>query len=271
MPDILSILQNVIAQFVAIIPNFLGAIIVFIIGWIISKIVYKIVKNVLASIGIDKIGEQLNEIELISKANVKILISEIVAKILYYILMLIFTIAATEILGMAAISDLMSSILNYFPRLLSALIVLVIGILLAEFVKNIVATACKSLGIPAGNFIANFVFYFLFLTVGMSALAQAQIDTGFITSNLSIILAGIVAAFAIGYGFASRDLMANFLASFYGKQKIQIGDIIAIEGQKGVVIEIDSNSLTLQGEGKKIIIPLSKLTTEKVEIHDHDA
>ena len=64
--------------------------------------------------------------------------------------------------------------------------------------------------------------------------------------------------------------MANFLASFYSKNKVKVGDIIHLDGSTGKVIDIDSTSLTLQGDGKKIVIPLRKLTSEKVEIISND-
>ncbi|TAK34679.1 MAG: mechanosensitive ion channel [Saprospiraceae bacterium] len=140
------------------------------------------------------------------------------------------------------------------------------GIYLAEFVKNVVQAACNSLGIPSGKIIASFVFYLIFLTMTISALAQASIETALITSNLTVILGGVVLAFAIGYGFASKDTMANFLASFYSKNKIKVGDVIHLDGSTGKVIGLDSTSVTLQGDGKTIVIPLRKLTSEKVEI-----
>ncbi|HMR42829.1 MAG TPA: mechanosensitive ion channel, partial [Saprospiraceae bacterium] len=105
-------------------------------------------------------------------------------------------------------------------------------------------------------------------TVGVSALAQAGLDTRFIMSNLTVLLGGGVLAFALGYGFASKNIVANFLASFYSKNKVKIGDIVMIDGIKGMVIFMDNSSLTLQSEGKKVVLPLSKLTSEKVEIFE---
>jgi small-conductance mechanosensitive channel len=140
-------------------------------------------------------------------------------------------------------------------------------VLAADFLKNIVKTTCDSLGIPAAGVIANVVFYFVFLNISMITLAQAGIDTAFIESNLSIILGGIVLAFAIGYGLASRHIVANFLASFYNRDKIKVGDIISINGLKGEVVELDNTSMVLQAHEKRIIVPLNKLATEPVEVH----
>ena len=183
--------------------------------------------------------------------------------------MLVFIMMATDVLGMAIVSKMVSDLIAYLPRLLSAIVLFILGIYLAEFIKNIVYTTCNALSIPSSKVIASFVFYLIFLTLTISAMAQASIDTALITSNLTVILGGVILAFSIGYGFASRDTMANFIASFYSKNKVKVGDMISIDGASGKVVAMDSISLTLQADGKIIIVPLKKLTSEKVEIYSN--
>lgn len=264
----LKIVQELVLNFAAFADNMLGALAVVLIGWLVARLVAKFVQKVLKTIGIDKLAERLNEIEIVHKSNLRLVPSILLSKILYYVLFFIFIIAATDVLGMQAVTVLMGNLLNYIPKLLSALLVFVVGILVCDFLKKMVLTACQSLGIPAAATIANIVFYFLFLNVIMITLSQAGIDTEFIQDNISIILAGVVFAFALGYGFASRQIVANFLSSLYNKDAIKIGDIIGMEDVKGKVIEIDNNSFTLQTGDRKIIIPLSKLTSEKIEIFE---
>jgi small-conductance mechanosensitive channel len=264
----MQVLQELLTQFIAILPRFIAATVVTIIGMVIAKSVAKILGKILALSGIDKIAEMLNEMDFVQSMNIKIQLSGIIAKVIYYMLLLIFIIAATDILGMPAISKLVSDIINYFPLIISASIVLMLGVLLADFIKAIVQTTCKSLGIPSGNIIANIVFYFIFINAVIVALSQANIDTGFIKNNLTVLLGAIAGAFALGYGLASKDLMSSILASFYHKDRFDLGDVITIEGVTGEIIEIDNASITLQTDGKRVVFPSSKLHSEKVEIHD---
>ena len=268
--EIIEIVKEVLAKFASAIPNIIGAFIVVFAGWIVSKLVAKGLQKVFEGLKVDQLGEKINETEFATKANLKIKLSSFLSKLVYYVLMLIFIMAATDVLGMPIVSQMVSDMIAYLPRLLSALVLFVLGIYLAEFVKNIVLATCNALGIPSAKIIANFVFYLIFLTLTISALAQASIETALITSNLTVILGGVILAFAIGYGFASKDTMANFLASFYSKNKVKVGDIVALDGSKGKVIAMDSSSITLQGDGKIIVIPLKKLTSEKVEIFSSD-
>ncbi len=264
--ELFEILQQVLSRFAGAAANIVGALVILLVGWLVSKLVAKGVKKILESLKADRLAEKINETEFATKANLKIKVSKFTSKIVFYVLMLVFFMAATDVLGMQVVSNTFGDLIAYLPRLLSAIILFVLGIYLAEFVKNIVLVTSNSLGIPSGKIIASFVFYLIFLTMTISALSQASIETSLITSNLTVILGGVVMAFAIGYGFASKDTMANFLASFYSKNKVKIGDVISLDGNKGKVVAMDSTSITLQGEGKIIVIPLKKLTSEKVEI-----
>lgn len=266
--DMTSLMTGMLNQFLSAIPGIFGAIFVFIIGLIIAKIISKIISKFLEKIQIDKLGEKLQEIEMVDKSNIQFKISAILGKIFYYFLVLFFAVIATDILGMPAVSEIVSDIFNFIPKLIMALVILVIGLLASDAISKIIYTTCNSLGIPSAKLLSTFVFYFLFINIFILALTQADINTEFLSQNISILIAGAILAFSIGYGFASKDIVANLLASFYSKDKFQLGDTITFEGEKGQIINMDRSTLTIQSGEKKIIFPLSKLTNQKVEIHN---
>jgi len=236
-----KLVQSLVQNIIDFVPSLIGAIIVFLIGWIIARIVRKGLKSVLEKVGVDKIGESIERIDIVRKSGMSIKISSFLSSIFYYLLMLIFVVA---------------------------IVVMGVGLLIADFLKNIVHTACKSIGIPAYSMIANIVFYFVLINVLILALSQAKIDTDFLKNNLSLILAGIIFAFALGYGIASKDLASNFLASFYLRNKFNVGDEITIGGIKGSIVEIDTNYVKVKTATSTQLVPIIKLITESVEIHD---
>ena len=259
-------LSTMLTSMIKSVPSFLLALTIIIVGVIISKMIAKIVAKLLSKVGVDKLGDKLNSIEIVEKMNTDLKISKIFSKIIYYFLLFIFIIAATDVLNMTAISDLVMNAFNMIPKLLVGLIILIFGTLLADAIKNVVLAALESLGIPSAKLISAFLFYFLFINVVISAIAQADINTGFLEQNLSIVIGGIVAAFAIGYGLASKDMVANFLGSFYTQGKVKEGDTITIDGITGLVVEIDRNSLIMESEGREVVVPLSMIMKEKIEI-----
>lgn len=244
------------------------ALVIFLVGYFVCKIITKGVRKALEKVGIDKIGDKLNEIDIVQKANMDIKISTVLSKIVYYFLMLFVAVAATSVLGIPEISNLVADLLNFIPKLVVALIVLVIGILIADALRKMVNSGLKSLGVPSAGIISSIVFYFLFINIVISALSQAEINTEFLSQNISIVIAGIIAAFAIGYGLASKDVMANMIASFYTGKQFQIGDKITIEDVTGVISNIDKSSITIKTETGKVVFPLNKAVNQKVEFHD---
>ncbi len=266
---ITQLLQSLLDQFALFLPNFLKAIGLLIVGWILAKVLSGLLRKLLKKIKVDQLAERLNDIDLIGNSNFKLVPSVLLSKILYYLILFVFLIASTDALNINAITQMMTNALNYVPVLLSASFVFIIGLFLADSLKKLIYTACNSLGIPAAGLISNLFFYFIFINVLIVTLTQAKINTEFIQDNLSIILGGIVFAFAIGYGLATKDIAANFVASFYNKGKINLGDTIAIDGIEGIVVEIDTTSMTLvSNNNDKVIIPLSKLNNTSLVIKD---
>jgi small-conductance mechanosensitive channel len=260
-------LGQLIEQFSAFFPKFIGALMILLLGWIVSRTIGKILSRILAKAGVDRLAEMLDDIDMVQRSGVlKEKLSNIIAKIVYYMLMLTFIIAAMETLGVDAITQIFTDLMNYLPSLLTASVIFMMGLFLADMVQGAVTTLCQSLGIASAKLIGSVVFYFLFVTIAVSALAQAKINTEFISSSLVVIIGAGALAFAFGYGLASKDLVSNYLASYYNKNKVRVGDDVRIMGMRGKVVLIDSTSMILQTTERAIIIPLSKLTTEKVEV-----
>ncbi|MBU6340702.1 MAG: mechanosensitive ion channel [Bacteroidetes bacterium] len=259
-------LDELFLQFAAFFPKMVGALVILLIGWLVAKLVKKLLTKLLEKIGIDRFAEMLNEIDLVRNSGMEVKLSTVLGQVVYYVMMLIFVITATEALGVQAVTKLVTDALNYLPYIFSASVVFLLGLFLADMVKGLVKTVCLSLGLPSAGMIANGVFYFLLITVGISALAQAQINTNFISANITVIIGAVALAFSLGYGFASRDLMANYLAGYYNKNKIRVGDEVRISGERGKVVMIDASSVFLQTADRAVIIPLSKLVNETIEV-----
>ncbi|MFK7980647.1 MAG: mechanosensitive ion channel domain-containing protein, partial [Saprospiraceae bacterium] len=256
----MRLLEDILKQLQEFAPNLIFALVILFIGWIIAKLVASIVKRILKAIKIDDLADKLNDIDIVRQTNMKILPSNVISKVVYYVFMLITFVVATDKLGVEAVTNLLTDFIGYLPKLLTGLIFFILGLVVADTIRGVVLTACQSLGIPSAKIIASVVFYFIFLSVTMSALDQAGIQTDFIKSNLMIIIAGVVGAFAFGYGLASKGMMSNLLASFYAKGKFIIGDTITVEGIKGQIVAMDNTSVTVQTDTSKTVFPLSKLT-----------
>jgi small-conductance mechanosensitive channel len=266
---IIDTILKLIGQFQDFIPKFIGGIIVFLIGLLIAKGIAFIIVKAFKNIGIDKLGDKLNDLDFVKKFKLNIVLSQIISKIVYYFIIMIFLSTATETLGFKVITDLVANMVNMVPRIIAAMILLLVGLLLADVIQKAVVSACRSLNIASAKLIGSIVFFFFLAITVIASLGQAGINTSLLESSFNLIVAGIIFAFAFGYGFASKDVLANIISSFYSKNNLKIGQVIELDGKKGSIISIDNTFITLQiAENLKVQIPISSLQTNNVTIHD---
>jgi len=267
MESVITILRQQALLILSAIPAIVKAIVVFAVGYLIAKFLRYLIRRLVRASGFDRLSDRVMDIELFRKANIDLVPSRVLATIVYYFVLIIFTMAAVDALGMEKLSDIMAQLVAYLPNAVTAFVILIGGIFLADRIKRVVVGACKSLGIPSATLIANVVFYFVVLNIILIALAQAQLQTQFMETNISIILAGIAGAFAIGYGLASRHIMGNILAGFYNRGQVRLGDEVSIDGRRGEVTQLSSVSITLRSEESEYTVPFSKLTSDGFEMH----
>ncbi len=114
--------------------------------------------------------------------------------------------------------------------------------------------------------IAQIVYALILMIVVITALNVAGIDTSLITSNILVIMASMLLAFGIAYGFASKDILQNILSSYYGRDRMKPGMRIKLGEDEGVIEKIDSISIYLNCGDKTVVIPCNKIITERIEI-----
>lgn len=258
---------NGIANYV---PIVISALVILLVGWIISKFISKALLKGLEIIKLDELLAKVGVDKLLGRIKQGLSPSAILSKMLYYLLMLLFVTSASEVLGWAMITEGIASFISYLPTLGIALIIFIIGVYIAELIQTMVYTAANSIGISGARAISNIVYYVLMVFVTVTALNQAGIDTDIITSNITLIIGSILLAFAISYGFASRSIVTNMLSSYYGKGKYEVGQTVRIQETEGEIIKIDSLSITLKTKEGQLVIPSKVLIDEQITIVDEE-
>lgn len=262
-------LQSLVAlgeSFMSALPNILGALFLIILGWVIAKIVSYVVRRALKALGFDKLAQKVNLDELLNNANVSVTPSRVVGKFVYWVIILLFFVTASDTLGWSVVSNSISDLISYLPQLFSAIVIFVIGFYIASFVKKGLRTILESLAVSSSRLISGFAFYLILVIITITSLNQAGVDTALLTSNVTVIVAGIILAFAVSFGIGSRDILTNILSSFYSKNNFEEGQKIEMEGVSGTIEKIDITSCRVKTSSETVVIPVKRLLTEKVVI-----
>lgn len=261
-------LKAMTAEVAEVIPNILAAIAVIIIGWLLTKLIISIVKKALKLAKADKLDDKINEIELFENKKLNFNVIKITTKFVKWIMYIMILIVVTDILNLTIVSEEIKNFLGYLPKLFSALIIFTVGLLLANFVKKGIKSFFDSMDLSGAKLVSQIVFLLLLIFISVTALNQAGVDTAIITSNITLILAGFLLAFALAFGFGAQKVVADLLKTFYARKTYEIGQKIEFGTINGEVESINHVTVTLKTKQGKLIVPIKDIVESQVSIRD---
>lgn len=260
----LSLFEDMWQELLKFMPKLIAVIAVLIIGWLLIKIVTFLIKKALKFSKIDVLADKLQEIDIFK--NISIEPTIIIVKVIKWILLLLMLIIISDILGLQMLTDGIASFIGYLPRLFSAIAILMIGIYIANIIKNAIQSLFKSLDLGGSNVIGSIVFFAIVVIVAITALNQAGIDTEMITSNLTLILGSLLLAFTIAFGLGSKEIVQRLLFGFYSRKNLKVGQRIKIGGIEGTIEAIDNIYLTLVTDDGKFIFPIKEVNDTIIQV-----
>lgn len=265
---VVNSLETIWGEIAKAIPNILGAIAILIIGWLVTKIVVFVIKKALRLAKADKLDDKLNETELFGDGKLNFDVIKIVTSFVKWFLLLVFMVVAADVAGLNMISQLIGDLMSYLPKLFVAIIIFLIGVFIASFIKKSLTSLFKSLEISGGNAIGQIVFTIITVFVSITALNQAGIDTSIITNNITLILGSLLLAFAIALGLGSREAITRLINAFYTRKTYELGQKIKFNDVSGEIIAVNDISMTLKTKTGTLIVPIKDIVDNQVEIQE---
>jgi Conserved TM helix len=142
----LAPVQNMLNEFLAALPNIIKAVLIGVVGWFVAKIVRDIVTNLLVAVGTDRVGGRMGLTQSLGSQS----LSSILGTIVYVLILIPAAIAALEALQIRSISAPASAMLNQIlgaiPQIFTAAVILAIGYVIGQFVKELVTNLLTGLG-----------------------------------------------------------------------------------------------------------------------------
>jgi hypothetical protein len=249
-------------------PNIIGALVVFFVGWIITKIVVKVIKKVLRLAKVNKLDDKLNEIEIVEGKQLNFNTIKVVSSFVKWLMYIVLLITASDIMGLEIISTQISDLLSYLPQLFAALVIFMLGLLFANFVKNGLKSLFESMDLSGGKMISQVVFFLMLTFISITALNQAGIDTEIITNNINMIIAAFLLAFAIAFGLGAREVVSKLLKAFYARKTFEVGQQIIFNNEKYTIDSVQSISVILINNKGKLVVPINELVENQVQMQD---
>ncbi len=208
-------LNRFVGKVIVFLPNLLAMITIFVVGFLIAWIFKKLLFRFLRAIQFDRVAGQWGLANVLSKGGMTYSPANLVSRFFYWVIVLVTLILGINALEVAATQNLIAQFFNYLPHLFAAVIILVIGYLIAIFLGQATLIAAVNAQIESAKLLSRLVRWFLIVFSITMALYQLGIAEKVITAAFSVIFGGIVLALAIAFGWGGRELAKDFLERLY--------------------------------------------------------
>ena len=200
-------------------PKILGALVLLIIALIVAKVLQALVERVLKTVGVEKLMKQKQVQKTLKTAEVNINLVDVAGRITFWVVLIIFGLAISDVLDLTAMSDVIREIINYLPNVLAAVIVLTVTVAGGRLVRDVVAASLSRMRVDFAHSVATFAYYVLLVFGTIMAIDQLGFATTLLTANLTIIVAGVVFALALAFGLGGRDTAGKVVEELYNNYK----------------------------------------------------
>lgn len=193
-------------EFISFIPGLLGAVILFIIGWIVASVIGKAITQLISILKVDKLFESAGANSIMERAGIKLSISGLIGGVVKWFIIIVFLMASLQIIGLTQVNDfLREAVLFYLPKVVIASLVLIIATVLADAMKKLVRASAQAANLRSANMLGSITLYSIWIFAFVIALSELGIASAFMQILFTGIIAAISIALGLAFGLGGRD------------------------------------------------------------------
>jgi len=215
--------NNFAEAFVLFVPRLMAAAIIFAGGFVVALLVRRVTQRALAWLQFDRLTLRSGASEMLRAAEMPTA-EVLIAKILFWIVLLGFTVSAVDTLQFGPFQGLMQEFFRFVPRFLVALLVLSLGLLVSNFLWRATLLASVNAGLPGARLLSG-VLRVIVIAVGVvMALEQVGLATNVVLTAFAITFGALMLGLAIAFGLGGRDAARMLLEEQLRAKRERDGD-----------------------------------------------
>lgn len=258
---IVASFQQMASTVVSYIPNVVGALVILIAGWLIGRVIQGAARRIMRWTKIEDLLGKSRLDETLREAEIKTTTADLICKLVYWIVFVVFLIAAADTLGLGVVRTKLADFVGYIPNVIAAVLILAFGAYIARIVRDALTAGMLQAHLGYGHAVGRVAEVALMVFVVVVALRQLGLDVGVLVSNVTVIVAGIMLAIALSFGLGARDILGNLVAAYYVRQLIKVGDELRAGGHTGKVEQLKQTCVVLDTPDGKVLVPNRDVVT----------
>ena len=201
------------------ISKIIGALILFLIGWLVARLIKILVTKFFKLIKIDKVAEDSGLMNLLKKGKVEKTISELLGIAVYWLVMLVVIFVAINFAGIKIPSTVIDSLLGFIPKFILGLLIFIFSLFVGNLFGGIVRTSAANAGIEKSGLLGKLTQGSIVIFGAVVGLQQIGIAPTFIGNVFIIVLASFCFGLALAFALGTKDIIKQYVEEFLKKYR----------------------------------------------------
>jgi len=184
-------------------------------GWVLAKLARFAITRGLRAFNFTVLTERAGTDGFLKQGGIEADTVDLLGMIVHWSVILLALVVAFNGMGLTYMTDLLTRVVLFMPRLIVALVIIVFGSYFARFMRNSVSAYCRASGIQDAELLGGVAQYAILTFVVLIALDQVQVGGDIVRQSFLIVLAGIVLALAIAFGLGGREWAARTMERWW--------------------------------------------------------
>lgn len=207
-------LTNALNSFLNAIPQVIGALLIIIIGWIISGLLARLVSTLLRRAGADRLFAEHGG-QVYGSQSQKIKPSVVGGELVKWLIRIVFLVAAANVLGMPQVSELLNQVLLWIPNLIVAAVILLVAPLLARFVRGGIEVGAGQMGFSNAPLLGKIAEIAIVAFAVVIAINQLGIAANLVNTLFIGVVGALALAFGLAFGLGGREVAGRITQQWY--------------------------------------------------------
>ncbi len=211
---LLTSLQGVWLGVANFLPSLIGSLILIIVGLIVASALETIIEKLISTLKIDALLRKIGLGPFFERAGIQINSGKFVGLLVYWFIVVVFILAVTDILGLYGVSLFLRDVISYLPNLIVAVLIMLAGVMVANFLKSLVKASVASAKLHNAKFLSSLTWWVVIIFGFLAALIQIGIAASIINTLITGLIAMLAIAGGIAFGLGGKDYASHLLEKF---------------------------------------------------------
>ena len=210
-------LRTSFLQIVDFIPALLGAVIILLAGYLLAKVVEKLVYRGLRRVKLNQMLERGGVMEAVERSGSHLDPTRVVSGLVFWFIMFAVILLAGNALGLESLANVFSELVSYIPSVIAAVVIMIVGIVLGGFVGGLIMASAG--GLHGGPALARVGRIGVIVLAVFMALQELGIATEIVTTAFAILFGAVALALALSFGLGNRELAGELTREWYERYR----------------------------------------------------